>query len=114
LIRRKYPNASTAEDATGEDPEEVWDVSDPQLAWKVYRLSEGTEWHFLPEGGGLINQDEALMDDLVTIAWRKGILEERMKNAAVPYTEHEGQVKDHAGLLKHQHRDRPESSLEDY
>lgn len=37
------------------------------------------DWRFLPFEGSLLDQPDALMDDLVTIGWRKGIIEKQLE-----------------------------------
>lgn len=64
----------------GEEDEE-WRVHDLEGAFKIWCLLQGLDWGHLPYGGGLLDQPEALMNDLVTISWRKGIIGERMKPA---------------------------------
>jgi hypothetical protein len=36
----------------------------------MYTLMEATQWHFLPSLGGLGDQDEILMNNILTIAIR--------------------------------------------
>ena len=57
-----------------------WDLYGPEYAWSVWQVLESFEWHFLPEVGGLLDQDDCLMRDLQTISWRKGRLKEMMKS----------------------------------
>jgi hypothetical protein len=40
---------------------------------------ESLDWQHLPFPGGLLDQPEWLMEDLMTISWRRRILEERIK-----------------------------------
>ena len=42
---------------------------------------ESFDWKFLPEPGGLLDQPEWLLDDLATIAWRKSVVEDMLKEA---------------------------------
>lgn len=37
------------------------------------------DWHFLPDEGGLLDQDKALMDDLLSIHARRTWLENQLK-----------------------------------
>jgi len=41
---------------------------------------ESMDWKFLPDAGGLLDQDDALMRDLTTISWRKAQIEKMLKN----------------------------------
>jgi hypothetical protein len=50
-------------------------------------------WQFLPSSGGILDQDQALMQDLSTITWRKGYLEKAKKSGGVPEATLPGQVK---------------------
>jgi len=38
---------------------------------------ESTGWRFLPLAGGLLDQPGALMDDLMTLAWLYGMIEDQ-------------------------------------
>jgi len=49
------------------------------VAWNTWKLLEQTGWQWLPCDGGLLDQPEALFEDLLTIAWRKDRVEEMMK-----------------------------------
>jgi len=40
---------------------------------------ESTGWRFLPYAGGLLDQPETLMDDLMFIAWQSGLIEDAVK-----------------------------------
>lgn len=42
-------------------------LGDPERAWRAFTLMEATGWRYLPEAGGLLDQDEALMSDILTI-----------------------------------------------
>jgi len=48
------------------------------LAWLVWTLMEATGWKHLPLAGGLLDQPEALMDDLLTLSWLSGIVREQV------------------------------------
>jgi hypothetical protein len=43
-------------------------LNDPEKAWQVWSLIEATDWRFLPRAGGLLDQPEALLEDVLTIA----------------------------------------------
>lgn len=45
----------------------------------MWTLLETLDWKFLPFPGGLLEQEEWLMDDLAVIAWRRGIIDELTK-----------------------------------
>lgn len=49
------------------------ELHDEELARQVFALCEMFEWRYLPSQ--LLAEDEALMDDLVTIRWLKAKLE---------------------------------------
>jgi hypothetical protein len=57
----------------GEDTDD-WMLNDPSLAWDTWTLMEATGWKHLPHVGGLLDQPQALMDDLMTIAWVYGTM----------------------------------------
>jgi hypothetical protein len=44
----------------------------------VFALEETFEWKYLPSQ--LLHEDEALMDDLVTLRWLLGIMEQAKTN----------------------------------
>lgn len=44
------------------------ELHDLDTAWETWMLMEATGWQFLPHAGGLLDQDQALQDDLMTIA----------------------------------------------
>jgi len=48
----------------------------PELSWRTWRLMEATDWRFLPYPGGLLDQPDWLMADLLTI----GGLSQQVKN----------------------------------
>ena len=41
---------------------------DLELAWRTWTLMEATGWRFLPSPGGLLQQSETIMDDIIAIA----------------------------------------------
>jgi len=41
-------------------------------------MMESMEWRFLPCEGGLLDQPESLMEDLMMIAWLRGKLEDML------------------------------------
>lgn len=47
-------------------------------------MVQGFDWQHLPYEGGLLEQPEALIDDLLLISWRKSILKEMMKPTPSP------------------------------
>lgn len=52
----------------------AWDLHNPEKAWQVYTMLENIEWKHLPDAGGLLDQDEALMQDLSVIAYQSQII----------------------------------------
>lgn len=59
----------------GEEPE-TWDPPiDLERAWSVWTLLSSTGWKHLPEAGGLLDQDELLMNDISIIEWLAGLIE---------------------------------------
>jgi len=42
-------------------------------------MMENSGWKHLPREGGLLDQEDSLMEDLLIISWRKGIIKELMK-----------------------------------
>lgn len=61
-----------------EDPDD-WRLNDPDLAWRTWTLMQATGNRFLPCAGGLLDQPESLMDDLLTLSWLSGIIEKQIK-----------------------------------
>lgn len=59
--------------------DEAWSLHTPERSWTVWRMLENTGWKHLPGAGGLLDQEDALMADLLIISWRKGIMKELMK-----------------------------------
>jgi hypothetical protein len=49
------------------------------MAWQMFTWLEACDWQHLPCEGGLLDQPEALMDDLATISHRKSQLKEMLK-----------------------------------
>jgi hypothetical protein len=49
---------------------ELVELNDEPLARQVYILEEMFEWRFLPSQ--ILAEDEALMDDLMTLRWLAG------------------------------------------
>lgn len=62
-----------------EDEDEDWYLYDLEASWKVWVLLQGLDWSHLPYEGGILEQPEVLMNDLVTISWRKSIIKEMLK-----------------------------------
>jgi len=52
-------------------------LGDVETAWRGWTLQEATGWRFLPCPGGLLDQDEALLMDILAIA----ALNERWKRS---------------------------------
>jgi hypothetical protein len=40
---------------------------DMEKAWKVFVLMEATQWNHLPDAGGILDQDDILMENLMRI-----------------------------------------------
>lgn len=38
-----------------------------ELAYRTWAMLDATDWKHLPNSGGLLEQDEALMDDTFTV-----------------------------------------------
>jgi hypothetical protein len=54
---------------------------DLEMAWRAWILMEATDWRFLPCAGGLLDQPETLIADLLTIAALSHRVKEATKNA---------------------------------
>lgn len=54
------------------DDYDIYDLDSAWLAWQWWNSSDGKT---LPNGGGLLEQDEQLINDMMTIQWRKKLLE---------------------------------------
>lgn len=61
----------------GEELPDVVLLGDLETAWRTWMLMEATGQRFLPCAGGLIDQDEALLMDVLAIA----ALSERVRQA---------------------------------
>jgi hypothetical protein len=48
------------------DEETIW-LNDLERSWKVWTLLEATGWRHLPLPGGLLDQPDWLLSDLMTI-----------------------------------------------
>lgn len=58
----------------------VWSLHrEVEALWDLWKMMEALDWKHLPNAGGLLDQDEALMQDLMTISWRRDRLEARRK-----------------------------------
>ena len=53
-------------------------LTDPALAWHTWTLMQATGWTFLPYAGGLLDQPEALMDDIMTISLTSQIVKAKL------------------------------------
>jgi hypothetical protein len=51
----------------GEDLPDV-QLNDLELGWRAWTLGEALGWQMLPFAGGYLEQPEALMEDILTIA----------------------------------------------
>jgi len=59
--------------------DESWGLHTPERSWSVWRMMENSGWRHLPREGGILDQEDSLMEDLLIISWRKGIVKELMK-----------------------------------
>jgi hypothetical protein len=66
-------------------PEQVI-LHDPEAAWHAWGLMEMTDWRFLPRAGGLLDQPEALLEDILTLASLNQMVERILENSAQPDT----------------------------
>lgn len=67
-----FSNAEREETIDAEPPPEDWTIhGDLQLAYTMQRQMEALEYQHLPNEGGLLDQDECLMTDIVEIIYRK-------------------------------------------
>ena len=61
--------------------DETWDLHYPvDFVFKIWRLVESFEWKHLPDMVGLLDQEEALFDDLATIAWVSQMVEAHVES----------------------------------
>jgi hypothetical protein len=67
-------------DRENEEATDNWDIEDPDFAWEVWRYMEAFDWRFLPYPGGLMQQPARVLDMLLIVNWRKGLLEKLLKN----------------------------------
>ena len=54
-------------------------MNEPEISFQVWEMMERTGWQYLPYDGGLLDQPEWLFEDLMVIAWRKGVVEKMMQ-----------------------------------
>lgn len=61
---------SSKDEEGGDIPEAdlAGDWDDMEEAWTAYTLMESTKWQFLPYAGGLLDQPEALMRNILRIS----------------------------------------------
>ncbi|MCB0207707.1 MAG: hypothetical protein KDJ52_00165 [Anaerolineae bacterium] len=57
-------------------PEEL-NLNDPELAWQVWTTLEGIDWRWPPDV--ILRQDEAIMEDILTIASYAGKINKNRK-----------------------------------
>lgn len=58
------------------DNDETWDLYYPDTSFVIWRLVDGMEWKHLPvQGGNILDVDEALLDDLLTISYVSQLVE---------------------------------------
>lgn len=63
--RARHGKPSTESD---QELYEDWCPHYPRAALLLYELMDATDWQILPGGGGWLDQDEALMRDVLLIA----------------------------------------------
>lgn len=61
-------------------------MHDPEAAWQAWSLMEATDWRFLPRAGGLLDQPEALLEDILTLATLARAVERMLEDNARPDT----------------------------
>jgi len=61
------------------DDDGTWDLYYPDTSFAIWRLVDGLEWKHLPGGKALLDQDEALLDDLLTISYVSQMVEAMIK-----------------------------------
>lgn len=55
-------------------------MHDPEGSWYLYRLMAAFDWQHLPAPGGLLDQNKALMEDLLSIHARRNWLDKELKD----------------------------------
>jgi hypothetical protein len=63
-------------------------LNDMEFSWRVWRMMERYDWSFLPRAGGILDQPQWLMDDLLTISWRLKVTKGQMPT--MPVTQADG------------------------
>ena len=53
-------------------------LNKPEFSWSAWKILESFGWEKLPYEGGLLDQPDWLMDDLMTISWRKGVVKDML------------------------------------
>ena len=69
------------EDPNADEEEGIDDLIDPERAWAVFRFMENTQgdsWQWLPNKGGILDQDYALWHDLMVLRRAKDIVADMM------------------------------------
>jgi uncharacterized membrane protein len=62
------------------EDDETWDLHYPvDYVFKIWRMIETFEWKHLPDAVGLLDQEEALWEDLTTVAWVSQVVEAQVK-----------------------------------
>lgn len=62
--------------------DDAWLLHRPELSIAIWKSMEATSWKHLPFPGGLLDQPDWLIHDLYTLAWRKQVIRDQLKQPA--------------------------------
>jgi len=48
-------------------------------SYDIWTMCESFGWRFLPHAGGLLDQPQWLVEDLMTLTWVSGLVEQELK-----------------------------------
>jgi len=81
-VRREKAKLAAREGKNYEDGAELfgdWLPHNPRAARLAYELMDATEWQHLPDSGGFMAQDEALMEDIALLSRMAGFVREQLR-----------------------------------
>jgi len=71
-------HVKSSDNSSEEDLPDVFISNDLDLVWRLWVWAENTGWRHLPMAGGLLDQPESLMDDLMAVQFASSRLRESL------------------------------------
>jgi hypothetical protein len=58
---------------------EDWALKEPKLSWRIWTFMDATDWKHLPDQGGVLDQDEGIIEDVTLLSYMSSLVRDELK-----------------------------------